>query len=59
MNQIIYVGDTSSLKGQLESFKLESLKLEKFCLSWEEPSEIGKNRAKLESIAKVEKCRYS
>ena len=33
---------------KLESFKLVSLKLESFCLSWKEPSEVEKNRAKLE-----------
>ena len=33
---------------KLESFKLESLKFESFCLSWKEPSEVGKNQAKLE-----------
>jgi len=32
----------------LESFKLESLKLESFCLSLKKPSKVGKNRAKLE-----------
>ena len=51
--------DTCSWKGQLEravgknekleSFKMESLKLKSFCLSWKEPREIGKNREKLES----------
>ena len=50
--------DTCSWKGQLEravgnneelkSFKLESLTLENFCISWKEPSKVGKNRAKLE-----------
>ena len=35
--------------------KLESLKLESFCLSWKEPSEVGKNRAKLESTTEVGK----
>ena len=35
---------------KLESFKLESLKLESSCLSRKEPSEVGKNRAKLERI---------
>ena len=46
--------DTCSWKEQLEknekleSFNLESLKLESFCLSWKEPSEVEKNRAKLE-----------
>ena len=28
--------------------KLESLKLKSFSLSWKDPSEVGKNRAKLE-----------
>ena len=28
--------------------KLKSFRLESFCLSWKEPSEIRKNRAKLE-----------
>ena len=28
---------------ELENFKLASLKLESFCLSWKEPSEVGKN----------------
>ena len=32
---------------KLESFKLESLRLESFRLSWKEPSEVGKNPAKL------------
>ena len=45
--------DTCSWKGQLKTFKLESLKLESFCLNWKEPSELGKNRAKLE---KIERC---
>ena len=27
--------------------------LESFCLSWKEPSEVGKNRAKLENFAEV------
>ena len=36
---------------KLENFKLESLKLGRFCLSWEEPNEVGKNRPKLESFA--------
>ena len=30
-----------------ESFELESLKLESFCLSWKEPSEVGNNPVKL------------
>ena len=33
---------------KLESFKLENLKLDIFCSSWKEPSEVGKNRDKLE-----------
>ena len=33
---------------KLERFKLESLKLESFCLNWKEPSEVEKNRAKLQ-----------
>ena len=32
----------------MESLKLESQKLESFCLSWKEPSEVGKPRAKSE-----------
>ena len=44
---------------KLESFKMESLKLESFCLSWKEPSEVGKNRTKLESFAEVGKFRRS
>ena len=35
--------------------KLESLKLKNFCLSWKEPSEIGKHRSKMESFAEVGK----
>ena len=35
---------------KLESYQLESLKLESFCLSWKEPSEVGKNPTKLESF---------
>ena len=44
------LSDRCSWKGQLEktSFKSESLQLENFCLSWKEPSEVGKNPAKLE-----------
>ena len=33
----------------MERFKIESLKLESFCLSWKEPSKVGKNQAKLET----------
>ena len=52
------VGDACSSKGQLESYKLESLaevgksqaKLERTKRSWKEPSEVGKNRLKLESF---------
>ena len=40
---------------KLESFKLESLKLERAKRSWKEPSEIGKNRLKLERFAAVGK----
>ena len=35
---------------KLESLKLESLMLESFCLSWKEPSEVGKNRSNFERI---------
>ena len=43
--------DTCSWKEQLEkNEKLESLKLESFCLSWKESSEVGKYRAKLEGF---------
>ena len=35
---------------KLESFKLESLKLKRAKRSWKEPSEVGKNRLKLESF---------
>ena len=50
INRLIVLNkrNTCSWKGQLETFNLESLKLESFCLQWKEPSEIGKNRAKLE-----------
>ena len=46
--------DTCSWKGELEkkkleTFKLESQKFESFCLSWKEPSKVGKKRAKLET----------
>ena len=44
-----------SWKGQLESFKLESLKLKRPKRSWKEPSEVGKNRLKLASFAEVGK----
>ena len=40
---------------KLESFKLKSLTLESFCLSWKEPSEVGKNRAQLESLNELGK----
>ena len=53
---------------KLESFKLESLKLESLAevgksqaklerakRSWKEPSEVGKNRTKLESTTEVGK----
>ena len=40
---------------KLESFNLESLKLESFCLSWKEPSEVGKNGAKLQSLNELGK----
>ena len=33
---------------KLESFKLESLKLERAKRNWKGPIEVGKNRAKLE-----------
>ena len=33
---------------ELKSFKLESLTLENFCISWKEPSKVGKSRAKME-----------
>ena len=36
---------------------METLKLESFQRSWKEPSEVGKNRAKLESFAAIGKCR--
>ena len=35
--------------------KLESLKLKSFCLSWKEPSVVGKNRAKSEKTGEVGK----
>ena len=38
---------------KFESFKLDSLKFESFCLSWEEPSEVEKFLLKLESFAEV------
>ena len=57
-----FMGDTCSLKGKLESFKLESPKLESFAevgksqtklerteRSWNEPMEVGKFELKLES----------
>ena len=34
---------------KFESFKLKSLKLKRAKRSWEEPIEVGKNRAKLKS----------
>ena len=40
---------------KLESFKLESLKLERAKRSWKEPSEVQKNRLKLEIFAEVVK----
>ena len=43
--------DTRSWKGQLDkNEKFESPKFESFCLSWKEPSEVGKPRAKSEGI---------
>ena len=43
------IRDTCIAKNEkLESFNLESLRLKSFCLSWKEPSEVGKDRAKLE-----------
>ena len=35
---------------KLDRFKLKSLKLVSFCLSWKDPSVVGKNRAKLKRI---------
>ena len=40
------------VSNQIFQDKLESLKLDSFCLSWKEPSENGENRAKLESFLK-------
>ena len=42
-------------KEKLESFHLESLKLESFCLSWKEPSEVGLLLQKLESLNELGK----
>ena len=36
-------------------FKLKSLNLKSFCLSWKEPGEVGKNRAKLRKILRSRK----
>ena len=47
-NNIQLLQDTCSRKGQLESFKFESLKLESFSLSW---SEVGEFLLVLESFA--------
>ena len=44
-------------KEKFESFKLESQKLERFSLSWKEPSKLGKNQAKLEISSEVGKYR--
>ena len=44
---------------KLESFNLESLKLERAKRNWKEPSEIGKLLLKLESFAEVGKFRRS
>ena len=52
---------------KLESFKLESLKLErsepievgKNLVKLKEPNEVGKNRTKLESFVEVGKCRQN
>ena len=51
--EIVTIGDTCSWKGQLErtrSWKVLSWKVWswKVCRSWKEPSEVGKNPAKLE-----------
>ena len=42
------VGKSSWKEREVGKFNLESLKLESFCLSWKEPSEVGKKQAKLE-----------
>ena len=47
------VGKGSWKIKKLESFKLASLKLESFCFSLKEPSEVRKNRAKLK---RMERC---
>ena len=44
---------------KLESFKLESLKLKSFCLSWTEPSEVGKNERSRKEPNEVGKFRCS
>jgi len=44
----VWIERTVGNNDKLENFKLESPKLESFCLSWKEPSEIWKNPAKLE-----------
>ena len=49
------VGMDSWKNEKLKSFKLENLKLESFCLSWKEPSEVGFFFLKLESFAEVGK----
>ena len=43
-------GKGSWKKREAGKFKLASLKLEKFCLGWKEPSEVGKDQAKFESF---------
>ena len=40
---------------KLESFKLESPKLERAKRNWKEPIEVGKNRAKLKSFFRSKK----
>ena len=49
------VGKGSWKNEKFESFKLESLKLERAKRKWKEPSEVGKLLLKLESFAAVGK----
>ena len=43
---------------KLESFKLESLKLERDKRNWKEPIEVGKNRGKLERTERSWKASF-